>query len=76
MFRIEGRGVGSVELIVFNRWGELIWMGNSIGDFWDRNHNGLPVQQDVYIYKLTYSYMNSNERIEERSRVRRVAIIR
>lgn len=76
VFRIQGRGVESVELLVFNRWGELIWTGNSVGDFWDGTYNGFPVQQDVYVYKLTYSYMNSNERTEEKSRVGRVAIIR
>ena len=73
---IEGRGVSDVEVLVFNRWGELIWTGNGIGEFWDGTYKGKPVQQDVYVYKLTYSYLNVNEALNTNTRVGTVAVIR
>ena len=73
---IQGRGVSDVEVLVFNRWGELIWTGNGIGDFWDGTYKGKPVMQDVYVYKLTYSYLNVNESLKTKSRVGQFAVIR
>lgn len=58
-FTIMGRGVESVSLEVYNRWGELIWKGNDIGDQWDGTYMSSRVQQDVYVYKLNYEYINA-----------------
>jgi gliding motility-associated-like protein len=73
---IKGRGVLDVQVHVFNRWGELIWTGNGIDDSWDGTYNGNTVQVDVYIYKLTYSYLDVNEALKTMSRVGTVAVIR
>ena len=73
---IQGRGVSDVKVLVFNRWGELIWTGNGIGDFWDGTFKGKPVQQDVYVYKLTYNYLNVNEALKTQSRVGKITLIR
>ena len=78
VFQIEGRGVESVNVLLYNRWGELIWEGNGIGAAWDGTHQvtGLEVQQDVYVYKLTYSYINVNGGQIEKRRVGHVALLR
>ena len=73
---IQGRGVFDVKVLVFNRWGELIWTGNGIGDFWDGTFKGKPVQQDVYVYRLTYNYLNVNEALKMQSRVGKITLIR
>lgn len=73
---IEGRGVESIEVLVFNRWGELIWTGKGIGDFWDGSFKGNTVQQDVYVYKLTYSYFNINEALASKTRVGTVTVLK
>jgi gliding motility-associated-like protein len=38
--------------MVFDRWGLLIYETDSHSGAWDGTHNGLPVQQDVYVWKL------------------------
>jgi gliding motility-associated-like protein len=75
---IWGIGVESVELLVFNRWGELIWTGNQIGDSWGGTYqtNGTPVQRDVYLYKLTYKFLNITRNTKTRFRVGTVTLIR
>lgn len=51
-----GEGWESIEVLVFNRWGELIFESNDIHGFWDGSYKkGYPyVQNDVYIYKVTW----------------------
>lgn len=39
---------------IYNRWGEMIFESNDINAGWDGNYNGEPVEQDVYVYKITY----------------------
>ena len=73
---IEGRGVTDVEVLVFNRWGELIWTGRGLGDSWDGTFKGNVVQQDVYVYKLTYSYMNINEALISKTRVGTLTVLK
>lgn len=77
-FIIQGRSIESVNVLVFNRWGELIWEGNRIGASWDGTHQvtGLEVQQDVYVYKLSYSYINVKGSKIEKRRIGHVALIR
>lgn len=77
-FVIQGRSIESVNVLVFNRWGELIWEGNRIGASWDGTHQvtGLEVQQDVYVYKLSYSYINVKGSKIEKRRIGHVALIR
>ena len=75
---IQGRSIESVEVYVFNRWGELVWEGNALGQFWDGTHNVTqqPVQQDIYVYHLKYTYFNVNGYLESKQRVGRIALIR
>lgn len=49
----EGMNVAEFELILFNRWGELVWQTDSLSDTWqgglqDGTHFG---QNEVYHYK-------------------------
>lgn len=40
-------------LMIFNRWGELIWQTESpMTEFWDGRVDGKIVQQGVYVYRL------------------------
>ena len=75
---INGRGIETLDIFVFNRWGELIWEGNALGDFWDGRHykTNKKVQQDIYVYHLKYTYSNVDGGQEQKQRVGRVALIR
>lgn len=50
------RGVVEFELLIFNRWGELLFESRDADLGWDGTYNGKLCQQDVYIYKLAASY--------------------
>lgn len=44
--------------MVFNRWGELIYQTTEVLDAWDGRHNGEPVPNGVYVYRVTYKEKN------------------
>ncbi len=47
------------ELVIFNRWGELIYRKVNYQNEWDgRNTDGSKLPLGVYIYQLTYSHNN------------------
>jgi len=52
------RGVVEFELLVFNRWGELLFESQDTDRGWDGYYNGKLCPQDVYMYKLTAIYEN------------------
>ncbi len=52
------RGVVEFELLVFNRWGELLFQSTNPEIGWDGTYNGKLCQQDVYVYRLTTAYEN------------------
>jgi gliding motility-associated-like protein len=56
------RGVVEFEMMIFNRWGELMFRSTDPNIGWDGYYNGKLCQQDVYMYKLSASYENG-ERI-------------
>ena len=75
---IKGRSIETVEVLVYNRWGELIWEGHALGDFWDGTHMRYEneVQQDVYVYHLKYTYVNIGGGQESKSRIGTVTMLR
>ena len=52
------RGVVEFQLLVFNRWGELLFESQDTNRGWDGYYNGKLCPQDVYMYKLSASYEN------------------
>ncbi len=52
------RGVVDFEMVVFNRWGELMFQSNDPNIGWDGYFNGKLCQQDVYVYKISASMEN------------------
>ena len=53
--------VQDYHLMIFNRWGELIFESNDIEIGWDGYLNGTLVQQDVYVWKVTITYTDGSE---------------
>ncbi len=52
------RGVVEFEMVIFNRWGELMFQSMDPQIGWDGYYNGRLCQQDVYVYRLTALYEN------------------
>lgn len=42
----------SIEISIFNRWGEKIYQSDDNSGKWDGTYNGVPVEQGVYYYHL------------------------
>jgi len=45
-------GVNSYHMILFNRWGEILWESTDPEEKWDGNYKGAPAQPGVYVYHL------------------------
>ncbi len=50
-------------MMIFNRWGELIFESYNPDDVWDGTFKGRPVQVDVYVWKISYmeNKVNGNQ---------------
>lgn len=46
--------VGEFKMLIFNRWGEMIFESDDISRGWDGTKNGVPCPGDGYVYKITY----------------------
>ena len=51
----------SYTLSIYNRWGEIVWESYDAAVGWDGTYglNGIAVQDDVYIYNITFGYKDS-----------------
>ncbi|MGE4017701.1 MAG: PKD domain-containing protein [Cyclobacteriaceae bacterium] len=47
------RAVSNFHMMIFNRWGELLFESRDQSIGWNGYHNGRLCQQDVYVYKIT-----------------------
>jgi gliding motility-associated-like protein len=52
-------------LLIFNRWGEVVFESRNTEVGWDGTYGGLPVQDGVYIWKLTVGEIENARRIEK-----------
>jgi gliding motility-associated-like protein len=56
------RGVDEYQLMIFNRWGELIFESREVNRGWDGYYRGDPCQQDVYVWKVRARFSDGTER--------------
>ena len=54
VFKAEGLNIVSYQMLIFNRWGELVKTLNSIDQSWDGSYQGSLVKDDVYIWQIKY----------------------
>lgn len=65
----KGVGLKTFELLIYDDWGNLIWSTSALDEdgrpteYWDGTFNGVPVQQDAYVWKVTATFLN--ERVWE-----------
>lgn len=51
----DNKNIRLTEMKVFNRWGKLVYSGNSLNG-WDGNVNGKPAPVDVYVYNMVFEF--------------------
>lgn len=60
----KGVGLKTFELLIYDDWGNLIWSTTALDadgrptESWDATFNGVPVQQDAYVWKATATFIN------------------
>ncbi|MBK9274862.1 MAG: gliding motility-associated C-terminal domain-containing protein [Flavobacteriales bacterium] len=56
-----GKNVATMELIVFDRWGGVLWQTNSPTDQWDGTAHGAEVPNEVYVWKMRYRFVDDEQ---------------
>jgi len=56
-------GAVQFEMLVFNRWGQLLFRSQDPGTGWDGYYNGKLCEQDVYMYKLTVTLASGEKMV-------------
>jgi gliding motility-associated-like protein len=51
-FEVSSYFVTEMKIIIFDRWGEIIFTSEDVNFKWDGTYKGYPVQQDVYGYYI------------------------
>jgi gliding motility-associated-like protein len=49
----KGDGIQTFKMLIYNRWGELLYETDDLQKGWDGTFKGVLSQQDVYIYKVS-----------------------
>jgi len=55
VFYAVGENVLNFQMLIFDRWGELLYSSTDIHEGWDGKYHGALVQQDVYVVKVNYA---------------------
>jgi len=50
--------VSEFEMMIFNRWGELIFVSNSVDTHWDGTYAGEKSPDGIYVWKIKYTDLN------------------
>jgi gliding motility-associated-like protein len=53
-FRIYGEGLTALQVNIFNRWGEIIFISDRTDFVWNGTIDGKAIQQDVYVYQIQF----------------------
>lgn len=56
----EGTGYVAREMMIFNRWGELVFESTNPEEGWDGTVNGNTVRPDTYVYKIKVQDLHGN----------------
>lgn len=67
VFTGKGENVVEFHMQIFNRWGQLIFETNDLMSGWDGKCRSTLVQEDVYIYKISYRTSCSGKRAIEKT---------
>lgn len=62
-FKGKGIDITYFHLIIFNRWGEVIFESEKEDEGWNGTYKGALVEQDVYVWKLEYKTKCTHDRL-------------
>lgn len=64
---VRGTGVNSLQLIVYDRWGEKIFETTDINKGWDGKYKGKDVQEGVYVYYAIIEFIDQSTIVQKGS---------
>ena len=67
IFRAYGMSIVSLNMKIFNQWGELLYEGNDAGTGWDGRQKGKMQPMGVYFYVMKIKLANGTESIRKGS---------
>jgi gliding motility-associated-like protein len=47
-------GATEFEMLIYNRWGQIVFKSNNASQFWDGTYNGTPCPEGVYAYRIKF----------------------
>ena len=65
LFHFDGRGIFEAELLLYNRWGELLFSSTSADRGWDGSFRGQQVNPGVFVYVIKGQFVNGNDFIQK-----------
>jgi gliding motility-associated-like protein len=55
VLQIFGNYTGAFEMLIYNRWGEIVFATNSFNDTWDGTYKGTPAPIGTYAWTINYT---------------------
>jgi gliding motility-associated-like protein len=65
IFYVYGDGINDFSMMIFNRWGQLIFQTNDINKGWDGYFKGQICQVDTYVYVVQYRTVCAEKTIKK-----------
>ncbi|MBP7450067.1 MAG: gliding motility-associated C-terminal domain-containing protein, partial [Flavobacteriales bacterium] len=62
LFGALGKDIKAIELLVFNRWGEMIWSTDKLDGRWDGTYHGVDSPIDTYVWKVDATEISGRKR--------------
>lgn len=62
MAYVHGIDIYEYEMLIFNRWGEIVWENHDPSVGWDGTYHGKLVQDGVYTWKISVKFPYNDER--------------
>ena len=62
---VQGKGVDSFELTIYNRWGNKVFETSEMSSGWDGTYNEKEQDNSVFVYVITATFVNGNEISEQ-----------
>ncbi|MCC6937580.1 MAG: gliding motility-associated C-terminal domain-containing protein [Flavobacteriales bacterium] len=60
-FMPVGKSIASVHLMVFDRWGEMLFETRDLESGWDGTYRGEFVKNDMYVWHMTYTFFTDKD---------------
>lgn len=61
VFKAVAHNILEFEMLIFNRWGEIVYVMDNLEDYWDGSYNNSLAQDDVYVWQIIYTDLKGNE---------------